>query len=350
MAERLFDIGPGVFCPTCDYAPFCGAAETEDACAPRWGDREYGGLHVVHPSHPDRDGYMAAVRGPDFMNVRARRVVVPRLPAYLPQVRLRRGLRGALPEAIYGIRGWEVIGRRRKLLTADQIRAELGLASKQKLVLILFDDDELLERLWEGADVLLADLVEARFDLVVSPSYSIYQPRPRLEHLYNLKRAFEVFARCQQLLIPAIPRGAWFNEFDVRRLADWLNANRVVRWLAVDLQTVRQSDEWAEVVRGFRSLDELTGERVRYLINGPTTVERIVDLYSAAARRRIALTSSTLASPPPVEGQLSLPLTPRAGAAYAFGARCTARRDAMATAAARVDERPSNSGSAPAAA
>jgi hypothetical protein len=343
----LFDIGPGIFCPTCDYARFCGAAETDDACAPRWGDREYGGLHVVHPSHPERDGYMAAVRGPDFMNVRARRVAVPRLPAYLPQVRVRRGLRGALPEPIYGIRGWEVIGRRRKLLTADQIRAELGLAPEQKLVLILFDEDELLERFWEEADVLLADLVQARFDLVVSPSYSIYQPRPRLEHLYNLKRAFEIFARCQQLLIPAIPRGAWFNEFDVQRLAKWLNANRIVRWLALDLQTVRQPNEWAELVRGFRSLDDLTGERVRYFINGPTTVDRIVDLYSAAATRRIALTSSTLASPPPVEGQLSLPLTPTAGAAYAFAARCRARRAAVAAAAARAadDGRPSHSGS-----
>lgn len=149
---------------------------------------------------------MAAVRGPDFMNVGARRVAVPPLPPYLPQVRLRRGLRGALSDPIYGIRGWEVIGKRQKLLAADAIRAELALTEKQKLVLILFDDDTLLERLWEEADVLIPDLVEARFDLVVSPSYSIYQPRPRLEHLYNLKRAFEIFARCQQLLIPAIPR------------------------------------------------------------------------------------------------------------------------------------------------
>jgi hypothetical protein len=346
MIDRLFDVGLGVFCPSCDYAAFCGAAHTEDACAPRWGDAAYGGLHVVHPLHPDRDGYMAAVRGPDFMNVRARRVAVPALPPYLPQVRLRRGLRGTLTERIYGIRGWEVIGKRRKLLTAEAIRAELGLSATQKLVLILFDDDTLLERLWEEADVLLADLVEARFDLVVSPSYSIYQPRPRLEHLYNLKRAFEIFARCQQLLIPAIPRGAWFNEFDVRRLAEWLNANQVVRWLAVDLQTLRQSAEWAEVVRGLRALDDLTGQRLRYLVNGPTTVERIADIYSATDSRRVALTSSTLASPPPVEEQLALPIAASHGARYAFARRCEARRRTVTAAAALAQRETIVAGSA----
>src|SRR6202795_3797235 len=256
MGERLFEIGPGVFCPSCEYAPFCGAAHTEHACAPRWGDRDYGGLNVVHPLNPDRDGYMAAVRGPAFTNVRAKRVSVPPLPPYLPQVRLRRGLRGSLPEPIYGIRGHEVIGKRQRLLSADEIRIELGLRAAQKLVLILFDEDMLLERLWEEADVLLPDLVDARFDLVVSPSYSIYQPRPRLEHLYNLKRAFEIFARCQQLLIPTIPRGAWFNEFDVHRLAEWLELNRVVRWLAIDLPTLRQTGGGAEVVRGLAVLDE----------------------------------------------------------------------------------------------
>ncbi len=348
MPKRLFDIGPGVFCTSCEYFDFCGAALTEHACAPRWGDSAYGGLHVVHPLHPDRDGYMAAVRGPDFTHIRAHRVSVPTLTAYLPQVRLRRGLRGALPERIYGIRGAEVVGTRRKLLTADQIRAELGLTPRQKLVLILFDEDELLERLWEEADVLLADLFEARFDLVVSPSYSIYQPRPRLEHLYNLKRAFEIFARCQQLLIPAIPRGAWFNELDVRRLADWLNANRVVRWLAIDLQTLRQPDEWAEVVRGLRSLDRLTGQRIRYLINGPTTEDRAFDVYSAASARRIAITSSTLASPPPLEGHLALDMRIANNANYAFAARCRRRREVLEAAAARAiaDARATSAGSA----
>jgi hypothetical protein len=144
-------------------------------------------------------------------------------------------------------------------------------------------------------------------------------------------------ARCQQLLIPAIPRGAWFNEFDVRRLAEWLNANRVVRWLAIDLQTLRQPAEWAEVVRGLRALDDLTGQRLRYLVNGPTTVERIVDVYSAAATGRVALTSSTLASPPPVEGQLSLPVAASQGARYRFARRCEARRQAVATAAALAE-------------
>lgn len=326
MSGRLFDIGVGVFCGGCDYAAACGAAETEHACAPRFGDVDYGGMHVVHPDNPYRDGYMQSVRGPDFRNVRALPAALPKLPRYLPQVRIRRGLRGSLPEAIYGIRAAEVIGKRKRLLQADAVRTELGLNAHQKLALIMFDTDDVLERIWDEADVLLPDLADARYDLVVSPSYSIYHPRPRLEHLYNFKRAFEIFARCQQLLIPAIPRGAWFIDFDVQRLAEWLNENRAVRWLAVDLQTIRPPDEWDEAVRRLDLLDQVTGRRLRYLLNGPSVAGRIADLYRATDPRRVSITNSTLASPVVLPEQLELPVGSGGGAQYAFAARCAERR------------------------
>ncbi len=281
-------------------------------------------------------GYMRSVRGPDFGNVRALSISVPRIPRYLPQVRIRRGLRGSLPEAIYGIRAAEVIGRRKRLLPAEAVRRELGLNPHQKLALIMFDNDEVLERVWDEADVLLPDLANARYDLVVSPSYSIYHPRPRMEHLYNFKRALEIFARCQQLLIPAIPRGAWFIDFDVHRLAEWLSNNRAVRWLAVDLQTIRPADEWDEAIRRLGLLDQLTSRRLRYLLNGPSTAERIADAYGAADPRRVSITNSTLASPVVFPDQLQLPIKV-GGAQYAFAARCAKRRS-HTTAALRILE------------
>ncbi len=274
---------------------------------------------------------MRSIRGPDFGNVRALPASLPQLPRYLPQVRIRRGLNGSLPEAVYGIRAAEVIGKRRHLLPAETVRRELGLGPNQKLVLIMFDNDELLERIWDEADVLLPDLAEAGYDLVVSPSYSIYHPRPRLEHLYNFKRAFEIFARCQQLLIPSIPRGAWFTDFDVHRLADWLNQNRAVRWLAVDLQTLRAPDEWGEAIRRLGLLDLRTGHRVRYLLNGPSTAERIADTYAVTHPRRVSITNSTLASPIVLPDQLTLPIK-AGGAQYAFAARCAERRSQITAA------------------
>lgn len=330
---RLFEPGPGVLCPKCAYGDACGASHSAHACAPRWGDREYGGVHVLHPLHPDRDKYMESVRGPDFANVKAIATPVPVLPGYLPQLRLRRGLSGSLREPIYGIRAREVI-RGRRVVTAAEIRSNLHLKRAQKVVLILFDRDELLEKIWDEADILLPDLADAGFDLVVCPSYSIYDPRPRLEHLYNFKRALEIFAACQQLLIPALPRAAWFIDFDVRRLARWLNLNEVVEWLAVDLQTQRLQADWARALAGLELLDQLTSKRLSYLINGPTSLSHCADIYGAVSPRRVSITNATLASPiEPAVGQLELPVRGWKAARYEFVRRCSLRRELLAAAA-----------------
>jgi hypothetical protein len=121
---------------------------------------------------------------------RRSRSFVPALPACLAQVRLLTGL---------GVRAHAVIGRRRKVLTTQALRRALSLLDFQALVLLLFDTDEILERLWNEAGALFPQIAEARFDLVVAPSYSKWSPRPRTEFLIAAKRSLEAFAILQKL-------------------------------------------------------------------------------------------------------------------------------------------------------
>jgi hypothetical protein len=216
------------------------------------GIAEPGGPSVLHPSDPRTSAYLAAVGGAGF-DVAARPVVVPSFPPYLPQIRRRTALRGWLTERIYAVRANDVIGRRRHVLRADELRDSVGLEGTQQLVLLLFDRDPILERLWDEAKDLLPEIADAAFDAVVAPSFSIWTPRPRTEFLYQAKRSLIVFHALQRMNVPAIPRVAWLIEHDVQRWAEWAS-EEAVRTVALDLMTFRQSGESAPSARGPSSL------------------------------------------------------------------------------------------------
>lgn len=324
---RLFDPGRGVLCGTCTWAIPCGAAETAEACLPLWAADDYGGEHALHPALPWTHDYLASVQGPDFSTVRALPVALPPFPQYLPQIRVRAGLRGFLDEALYAVRAKEVIGRRRHVLPAAALRSQVGLDSGQQLVVMLFDKDEILERLWSEGARLVPELAAAGYDLVVSPSYSTWSPRPRTEFLYNVKRSLVMFSALQMLGAPAVPRVAWSIEPDVRRFAKWLEQNPAVELVALDWSTYRAEEDWRRQLDGFALFDRLTRRHLVYLINGPSTVERCGDVYAIVPERRVSITNATIG--PPGDQPRQLTLTPRERTGPTFRARCGAQREVL---------------------
>jgi hypothetical protein len=322
---RLFDPGDGILCGGCPWFEPCGAADSEQACRPEWGAAEFGGEHVLHPSLPWTGDYLASVQGPSFATVHAHPIAAPALPQYIPQIRVRSSLSGHLDESIYAVRAKEVIGRRRHVLPAALLRATVGLRPQQKVVLLLFDQDEILERLWNEGARLVPEIAEAAYDLVVSPSYSAWSPRPRTEFLYNAKRSLIVFRALQMTGAQAVPRVTWAIEHDVRRFASWLSANPAIELVALDWSTYRQSEDWRRQLEGFALLDRLTRKHLVYLINGPSTLERCAEIYSTVPERRVRITNSTIAAPVGHESR-QLQLTSRDRAGPTFAGRCGAQR------------------------
>lgn len=337
---RLFDPGPGPLCPPCPLLEACGADRTKDACRDEWGTPETGGEHVLHPFRSDSLAYFESVGGPEFDAIEARPIQGPKLPAYLPQLRVRRGLHGWLPEALYAIRAKEVIGDRKHPLHASDLRSALGLEERQQLMLLLFDHDRYLERLWNEAGSLLPELAEARYDWIVAPSFSCWHPRSRYEQMYNLKRSLRVFEALQKLEVPTIPRIGWGVEADIERSADWLNANRCVETIALDLSTYREQEDWQSQVDGLRLLDRRTRRHLRYLVNGTGVAARCSDLYSIVPARRLCITNSTLAPPPDssLRGQLQL-VAPKDKAGRQFAAACARNQLVLKDAAADAAQR-----------
>ena len=177
-------------------------------------------------------------------------------------------------------------------LSAGSVRDLVGLSADQLLVLFLFGKDRFLERLWEHRDRFLPELAGAGYDLIVAPSYSLWEPRPRPEHLYALKRSLIVFEALQELGAPVIPRVAWSIAHDAERLAGWVEGNPAVNAVGVDLGTYTGVGVYETQLELLSWFDRLSGARLSYLINGPSRLDRIQALYEVVSPQRVQIANS----------------------------------------------------------
>lgn len=264
----------------------------DKACRARWKSKAWGGQQSLHPAFRITAEFLASVGGPGFENVAARPLRVPPLPQYMSLIRMRRDLRGQLRNPVYGISAGEVIGMRSKPLSAQAVRELVGLKPDQLLVLLLFGKDKFLERLWNHRHRFLPELARGGFDLIVAPSSSLWEPRPRPEHLYALKRSLLVFETLQELGAPAIPRVAWSVVRDAERLASWAVDNPALSHVGIDLTTYCGARAYAGQLELLERFDQLSGARLTYLVNGPSRLDRIQGLFEAVPPERIHIANS----------------------------------------------------------
>jgi hypothetical protein len=251
-----------------------------------------GGDAVSHPLKPGTMEELRDLGGPEFDDIVARPTPRLVLPPYTAQIRHRTSLRGHLDEPVYFIRATEVI-KSTRVTTAAALRRALSLKPEQRLIILLFDDDELIERMWTRGASLIRELVDAGYDGVISPSFSTYTPRPHTDFMINMKRSLIYFEALQIAGAYAIPRVAWIVSHDARRVAVWAQENPMVEMVAIDLSTYRPPADWRKQVEGLEIFDSITERRMSYLINGPTTQGRCEQLYEIAGVDRVRISNAT---------------------------------------------------------
>jgi hypothetical protein len=265
---------------------------TDQACPDTWTAGMPGGPTVSHPAKPGTLQELELLAGAGLDDVVARPVPVLPLGPYTPQPRFRRSLRGHLTEDAYILRASEVVMKSR-VKSAAEVREAVGLEGRQKLIVLPFDDDRVIEDMWSREERLIAELAEAAYDAIVAPSFSTYTPRPRTEYLINMRRSMIYFGALQGAGITAIPRLAWNVSHDARRCARWALRNPGVAMVALDLATHRVPADWRAQIEGLEIFDSMTGETMSYLINGPTRIDRCEDLLRIAGTKRICVTNAT---------------------------------------------------------
>jgi hypothetical protein len=202
-------------------------------------------------------------------------------PIYVPQVECGIELT-MLREAHVAVTLKSVFsGRRLQPRVSEDIRRSLKLPGDAKVILLGIGKDEFIERIWGHQRHVFESIPRMGFSLVTALNYSIWFAEPRLEHLVNMKRSLLTFERLQALGIPAIPHVYWYNTLDLQRWADWLSRNDV-DMISVNLQTARSEQVWTRLLAGIEWMAKHFPERMRYLIIGPSTYERMT-----AVRERV---------------------------------------------------------------
>ena len=255
------------------------------------------------------------------------------LPLYTPQARNEKALGGYLRGNVYFLRVSAVL-RTDRVLTAEEMRTRLRLPPTVRLFLLMFDRDRVLEDAWERGLWLIKQIAEARYDGVVSPSFSTYWPRPATEFLINSKRSLIYFAAMQALGIQGIPRVAWMTAQDAIRFGFWVQENPLVGAVALDLSTYRRAEDWREQMEGLELFDRLTGERLTYLINGASVERRCLELFSLLGVARVRITNATTQARIAPRGLRSVDNQ----VGVTFAARLRKREGAVEAAAARFNE------------
>ena len=296
--QLALPLGPGPLCAGCPLIEPCGASEQPEACQPMWGDRHAGGLNVLHPSNPITWEYFHEIDGAGFDGVQVTPQHIPDLPEFIHQLRPVRALRGCLTDSTYAVGPWKTIDRRR-VMTSAEFRDIVGLQPQQRVGLVLFGRDDVLERMWVRRFSLASEIAKAGYNFCVAPSFSNYLGRPRPEYLYNAKRSLQFFALLQEAGVNAVPRIAWLIEPDVRRISKWANANRTLDFVALDLSSSSAKD-WARELGHLEMFDALTGHRLSYFVHGPSCLNHCLDLYQLLGPIRVHISNSRAIARPAV--------------------------------------------------
>lgn len=301
MQQPLIDI-EGLWCSGCPLSSLCVSQRSKHACPEHAPDEASLPFHPVF-EYGARE--LAAVGGPHLTDISGRTVPIPELEPYVAQLRFRSETAGELPvRRTYGIRLDQIL--RRRVHTADDVRAVCGVPRGAALILFCFAHDEVLEALWD--DVARVRAVAAGgWDLATAPSYSLWYRRPRPMHFHAIRRSFDAYAALLELEAPVIPRIAFVDMRDVERQAEWCDANRPVGLVSLDIMTLRDTQEWLEHAELLAAFDQLTHARLRYVVNGVRHPRRILWLAELLAKR-LVVSDATVAIPPVSATEPSMPV------------------------------------------
>lgn len=208
-----------------------------------------------------------------IQNVRWEPFGLPNFPSFVPSIN------GSIKFAnipYVAISLTKVYSEKTDTITRSNIREPFDILPTTKVILTGFCQDPLLETFWMGYKKKghLERLKEIGFDYSFAFNYSIYHGQPRMEHLINLRRNFQLLEDTQAAGIPVIPDFCWHNDADLDQFIMWLN-NNMVKYASISLQLARNNSLLARNIADINKLTSSCPTVKKWIINGPTVPRRI---------------------------------------------------------------------------
>jgi hypothetical protein len=136
--------------------------------------------------------------------------------------------------------------------------------------------DPVLEDFWTNMnkEYLMERLREKGVSVVMGFNYSLYHGDPRMEHLINIRRCFEIMKRAEMAGLKSIPDICWHNSADMQQFVEWINTNKVTT-VSTSTQCCRENSYIAKNIYDLDYLMSKCPDVKRWIINGPSTPSRI---------------------------------------------------------------------------
>jgi hypothetical protein len=154
-----------------------------------------------------------------------------------------------------------------------------GSANLHSAVAVLHGSDSQLRRLARSEGSIGPRLRERGVAVVVGPGFSTWWASSPFDSLVMTAYSAH-FAVVLARSLPSIPTVVWRTGRDLERWTTWLSQKRVQAF-AVDLGTLRHQRPWRWAMEGVSFMSEQlasSGSAPRLIVNGPATIERLVDV------------------------------------------------------------------------
>ena len=173
------------------------------------------------------------------------------------------------------------------------LREVYRLAPSTKLALQFFVEDRVLEGFWANRQSIIASLAGLGFDLILSPSYSVWYDHSRFEQLVQQRRAFVVYHELLEAGLPAIPDVGWsLFEPDGHRWAEWINSQPQLQAVSLfcDGRKVHASRRaLRETIEDIALFHQAVRPEVAFVLGGVHASERLAAYRLAAPGRRLMI-------------------------------------------------------------
>lgn len=155
------------------------------------------------------------------------------------------------------------------------VRRSLGISDDARLWLAPGARDNTLEWMWENPDTVTDLLAANRFDLLISPDFSVYGNDCPLTWRVNGKRALVEYSEWLGLGIPCVPTVSIPNEFFATQWAEWIYRNPAVNCLAVNAQMWRDPVEFESMLDLLKCFSGMLDRELHFIVCGPVKPARI---------------------------------------------------------------------------
>lgn len=238
-------------------------------------EKEKNGYDVIGEENPKLAMWLASINGIEFVDISALEQSVPILPPFIPRINLG-GKKIADPSIPYYTISLENACDSNNLLIPN-IKDRLGI-KKSSIILLCYGKDQIIEQIWESRKDFYRSIANSQIDFVTGINYSIWLDQPHAERLINLKRGLITFSEMQSWGLSAIPHIYWSGKKDLLRWAQWLETNKTIKTVAINLQTLKKPSEWQNVIKDLKFFKSILKDEPQFLITGPSTVDRISEI------------------------------------------------------------------------